>query len=462
MDGMLIASADTRYYWFVTRCLLLDADQESNFRKSYLRRPQREEAYGDKDVCHRKMEGSVKPSDIQNLPWEWSHHSLDYPWPYYIDYTYESGTDFCFCQGLQQNANGYIYNAYRTEWRFVVADGIKKMQTRNMHINGIGYGQPDWNIAEGQEWYDAGPWKDNEGWHDLGRYNLIKTTFKPGDPYYPWMWLQYMDSIKPYEPRDTEALSEVIRNTIAENTSYNTNNYANFLEVVDLIRDFRNGKFYDLIEDQKKFYRYITDMNKEHVSSKRLRSFIHGSGKKAANGWLKYRYAYQTTKADVDQYTRAKIGEYLGALDDTRVLRGKIDILNGELRVKMRLHDDTSPNFTKMLIGLEQYGLYPGLYNLWDMMPYSFIADWGSHLGDYLEDLDQSIFFHYYKVDELLVTEKRVLDRDEPWGLTTYTWYDRYLLHEMPQWEIYEEGPKSKTTVCKRVLDAMSLAVSMS
>lgn len=460
MDGVLITHTDTRHYFYIVRCMLL-VGENTDYRHSYLHRPQREEAYGDKDVSHWKMEGSVKPLNIRDAPWDWELYEV---WPedyrnWYV--TSIAGSDYCYCEAHRQHySTGYIYNAYKTEWRIVDAsNGEKKVQERLMYYSPNGY-DVDWSDKEDLfPWVDVGFQTTNGTWRSAGRWEARNTTFDAIWPL-PYYWLDHMKDIKPFEPRDVEALSEVIRNVIAENTSYNTNNYANFLEVLDLIRDFRNGKFGELIEDTKDFYKLAKRIAGHDVSKKEIRSLVHSTPDVLSKGWLKYRYAYTTTKADVDQYTRAKVGEFLGALDESRVLRGKIDILDGELRVKMRLHDDTSPNFTKILIGLEQYGLYPGLYNLWDLMPWSFVADWGSHLGDYLEDLDQSIFFHYYKVDELLVSEKRRLDRDEPWGLTHYTWYERYLLHEMPQWEIYEEGNASNKTLVKRTIDALALTVS--
>jgi hypothetical protein len=178
----------------------------------------------------------------------------------------------------------------------------------------------------------------------------------------------------------------------------------------------------------------------------------------AASAWLQYRYVYNTTKADYEQFVRAKVGEFLGSLDQHRVLRGSIGLSDGVLKVKMRLTDNTKPNFEKMLIGLNQYGLFPGLYNLWDMIPFSFIADWFANLGDELQDIDQSIFFSYYEVNELLVSRKRKIVVEESWGKTTYEYYERRLYDEMPQWEVYEDPTTpSGRTVFKRCLDGISI-----
>jgi len=225
--------------------------------------------------------------------------------------------------------------------------------------------------------------------------------------------------------------------------------------------DFRNGKIAELLEDSKNYYRIIKDTVGD-ISGKNLRCLTKSTSKKAASAWLQYRYAYNTTKSDIEQFARMKFGEYLGALSPDRVLRGSIAITGGQLRVKMRLHDDTSDILDSMLISLNQYGLMPGLYNVWDMIPFSFISDWFSSLGDHLQDIDERFYFRYYKVDELLVSYKQSLVRDEFWGSTRYMWYDRILLDSMPNWEIYEEEGGTKTkTVVKRVLDGFSIIVGI-
>lgn len=284
----------------------------------------------------------------------------------------------------------------------------------------------------------------------------------------PYYWRDHMNQLfaeEVIQSTDVAALSECIRNTIQEYTTYDTNGYQNMISYLQLLNAARKLEIGDLLKESQQCWKDLliatgNTIVDDPVEAKKVarRALRKRTVKGAADAWLKYRYVYNTTKADYEQYVRAKVGEYLGTLDQNRVLRGSIDIGGGKLKVKMRLHDNSAANFDKFLISGNQYGVFPGLYNLWDMIPFSFIADWFSNLGDYLQDIDQSIFFRYYKVDELLVTRERSYRKDQVWGGTSYKMYSREFLAEMPQWEIYEDpkGPSGRT-IFKRCLDGVSI-----
>jgi hypothetical protein len=266
---------------------------------------------------------------------------------------------------------------------------------------------------------------------------------------------------------DSGALSECIRNTIQEQTTYDTNGFANILSFLEMLKDAKNLAIADVIKEAKPLWKTILqatgnaveDLSDTKACQKAARKALRKKAvSTAANAWLSYRYVYNTTKADYEQFVRAKVGEYLGQLDQNRVLRGSIGLSAGTLKIKMRLTDNTRPNFEKFLISGNQYGVFPGLYNLWDMVPFSFIADWFAPLGDELQDIDQSIFFRYYEVNELLVSRKLRYEKDQPWGHTTYEYYERRQLDSMPQWEIYEDPKEaSGKTIAKRCLDGISI-----
>lgn len=438
--------------------------EKLEYNKSYLWRPQKEERYGDKDVSHRRMSGAIQPGNLKGFPYPFSDDTTVYRYGAIYHMWYNGGTELaeCWYHYYQYDwPNGCENTHYQFSWE---KDGDRiyyKYRVRS--VSTVLQGET-WDYGEFGDWVICNAYYDTvqRSWYvdhpNVLMYNVEFDLLQP----LPYYWLDYMESIRPLYNTGIRAgsLSEAIRNSIAENTTVLTNNFANLSEVISLINDFRKGKILELIDDTKSFYKSIVKVfGEDGVSSKYIRKLAKDSSKHVASGWLKYRYAYTTTKADVEQYTRAKLGEYLGNLTDQRVLRGKEKIDDGMVRVKMRLHDNTAPNLDYELIGLDQWGLFPGLYNLWDLIPFSFIADWGSNLGDYLQDIDQSIYFRYYKVDELLVTYKQELTRDEPWGLTHYRWYDRMLLDEMPQWEIYEGNETSAKTFSMRCVDGLSLIV---
>lgn len=48
----------------------------------------------------------------------------------------------------------------------------------------------------------------------------------------------------------------------------------------------------------------------------------------------------------------------------------------------------------ELLIGAGGVGLKPTLANLWDLVPFSFVADWFFNLSDRYADIDSSILLH--------------------------------------------------------------------
>lgn len=436
-----------------------------------------EEVFGDKAVSHLVMRGTVDPYI----------HEGELPWPVdwntsYQDSYYQctgmcsTGVNSCTsASGVTGKPGRYGYYDWiatqRVHQVFAKEDGIycrswTRYMAEHSDVDAIDAGAildptEDTIIVELKilDWSgNLNAWPVSEGpWTTSVVYELFDTV--------PYDWKEWMRQIRPWNRQDDGALSEVIRNTIQDATSLNMNNYANAMQIVDLFRDFRNFNVGALIEDSKHFYkRCLKEFGKGNITGKRVRGAIHKGAKWAADGWLKYRYAYETTKSDIEEYIKKVVkpeSQALEGLTPDRVLRGSIGIAGGTLRVKMRLHDDPFAGFDRMLINADRRGFMPGLYNLWDMIPFSFVADWFSGLGDKFQDIDQSLYFRYYKVDELLVTTKQTLTRDELWGLTDYKWYNRELLEEFPQWEIYEENSASGKVITYRALDIGSLCVGV-
>lgn len=484
MEGVLLTWSLSPQYWYPFRLQLLDSDEPTEFRKSYICRPDGLEFYGDKDVSHRKMVGSVQPEFTESVwPWTYDSGSVDlgynHRYPYnghqYTRWAYRSGTDYCISFGLSWDAE-YISGAMQRfisqphvwEARIKEIDGHTYLQYREGHTLKDGE-YPYYTVEEWAkfpfhpaDWFKVSSnWvtvaeKINNSWRIDSYFSQSKVNFTIRHPL-PYYWLDYMASIKP--TINPSLLSEVIRTTITDETTLATNNFANLTEIVDLINDIRKGKIIELVEESRDYYRLVKRTVGD-ISGKNLRTLLMNSSKKISSGWLKYRYAYNTTKSDIEQYIRVKLGEKMGRLTEERVLRGHISDANYDLRIKMRLIDNPAANLDYVLIGLNQHGLMPSLYNVWDLIPYSFIADWGSNLGDYLQDIDEStLYWRYYKIKELLVSEKCVKDIKESWGLTTYTWYDRYFLTNFPQWEIYDDRNTSARVKIYRFLDAASLTV---
>jgi hypothetical protein len=467
-----------RYQELAKFAVILDLNynpQPQVIRKSRLYQGSHLPCYGDKEVTHYKLTAITEPK-IESTKPTLNFHSYYYfeidryernkrvgfDYRLYdgrggvnsLDIYYESGRVYDDGRGFSSG------NVIHRRWIPNEAHSAftQQIETGNLYVRqpqiGVCYTITDTSPSDYQ-------------FRPVTGGNVEEITWsKVSLPYY---WIDHMTGILNSNQTlsDYEALSECIRNTIQEYTTYDTNGYQNVLSFLQLINDARTMAVGDILKKSQDLWKdvlratghAVDDLSDSQALKKAGRRALRKKARSgAASAWLQYRYVYNTTKADYEQFVRAKVGEFLGSLDQNRVLRGSIGLSDGVLKVKMRLTDNTKPNFEKMLIGLNQYGLFPGLYNLWDMIPFSFIADWFSNLGDELQDIDQSIFFSYYEVNELLVSRKRKIVVEESWGKTTYEYYERRLYDAMPQWEVYEDPTTpSGRTVFKRCLDGISI-----
>lgn len=447
------------YHAELVETLLFDPQAESKeITKSYLKQGPNV-AFGDKEVTHRVMKYVPKPlipeapmplSDEVDFAVDW----LD------VSVVGHSGG------GVNQLSTSYDQKVW--EGLHMLYEGRCRLEYSAFYVTLYYESRTNW----GQGWSD---WVDLPRY--VARYNRLNGRLDADDSYFrivatdveyenslpPHGWLSYMENRRPRAVSDYEALSECVRSTISEQTTADMNNIANAMEVISLIKDIYTGDIGNLLNDFKDTYDTVRlaasagNLKKGRYGVKALKSV----SKEAGNAWLAYRYAYNTTKSDVERQIEVAEKQLTGMLNKDRVLRGHIGITGGVLRVKMRLHDKVSPNFMKFEIRANQKGMFPGLYELWDLVPFSFVADWFAPLGDYLKDIEENFLYsNYYQVDELLVSEKQTLTVDEPWGMTWYKWYDRYLLSELPPFEIYEDPKgKSKKVWTMRTLDALSLVV---
>lgn len=114
---------------------------------------------------------------------------------------------------------------------------------------------------------------------------------------------------------------------------------------------------------------------------------IRGASNLAKEAWLGYRYAFNTTISDVRAYSDLALR--LLDLQDLLLMTcyGYYqDDLGRYTCTAMFLADDVLPPGLRSKI--ERFGLKLDAVNLWDMVPYSFVADWFFHIGDILADLE--------------------------------------------------------------------------
>jgi hypothetical protein len=109
--------------------------------------------------------------------------------------------------------------------------------------------------------------------------------------------------------------------------------------------------------------------------------------------WMWYRYQYNTTKSDVQQamdyWDRLKSGIELGAKYHGVVKIRLPEAENAEVRWSGDVRLNTDDMQALMEHRLWSAGLEPTLYTGWDLVPFSFMADWFLDIGDKLEGMDQ-------------------------------------------------------------------------
>jgi hypothetical protein len=108
--------------------------------------------------------------------------------------------------------------------------------------------------------------------------------------------------------------------------------------------------------------------------------------------WMWYRYQYSTTRSDVEAamsyWDRLKQGIENGAKYHGRV-SARAAGLDVEVRWSGSVGLNTDDMQTLMAHRLWSAGLEPTLYTGWDLVPFSFVADWFLDIGDQLEGMDQ-------------------------------------------------------------------------
>jgi hypothetical protein len=119
------------------------------------------------------------------------------------------------------------------------------------------------------------------------------------------------------------------------------------------------------------------------------------SGKEAAKAlgdmWMGYRYAYSTTKQDVQQRI-----DYLAreVLYNNTVPKcyGQSKVSNSDVEAVVRHSFRALPNEADLMSTIRRRlyegGMMPSLYKGWDLVPFSFVCDWFGDIGNYLEGLE--------------------------------------------------------------------------
>lgn len=173
----------------------------------------------------------------------------------------------------------------------------------------------------------------------------------------------------------------------------------------------------------------------------------------ASDAWLSYRYVYSTTKSDVEEASR--LIEQLSS--DTGFIRGQTAIGSSLASLKIRYAPYDNPMLNLLysgLSGLQRLGLDPSLVNMWDMIPFSFIADWFIPIGDNLQRLaDQKWAATMPYQTECLASQKGTVQI----GGWEYSVYHRFSYSPSYDLAWVDDSTSTYRTWSKRVLDVIAL-----
>lgn len=235
-------------------------------------------------------------------------------------------------------------------------------------------------------------------------------------------------------------MSELYRNAMNSITC-NTNTIANVAEIIGICKDIKQGNIGSLLSDIPKY-----------LQKKQLK-------KAAASSWLGYRYAYNTTKSDIQEY-KEKLLPLLSLKPGSHIVRSGASVKEGTAHCKVIYSDRALNGVQKLYVLLKRTGLCLDAYNAWDMIPLSFVADWFLPIGDFLEDLSQnwvadSAIFDIATITTSWKWKHTIQDIS---GYYEISYYSRNVTTEPPEFESYSEDPSTKT-VLKRIVDAGALIV---
>lgn len=202
-----------------------------------------------------------------------------------------------------------------------------------------------------------------------------------------------------------------------------SNGIANILDVLSTIKSFRKG------------YSGI------------------GSAKDA---WLSYRYAYSTTVADIREFST--VSQRWSEIADHPTVTSRAAVYDDKCTYKCAITVDMSQLFNSDLSSkIKKYNAMPTLTNVWDMIPYSFVLDWFTDIGDIIQSIDTWLAEESYPISGVWYS----ISRSDVTSDTHTREYCRWQgsVPNLPSFCYGSDGyVASLKTKAKRCVDAICLA----
>lgn len=179
-------------------------------------------------------------------------------------------------------------------------------------------------------------------------------------------------------------------------------------------------------------------------------NLCHGdiSPKGIKDVWLRYRYEYTTTKMDVEEYTDLT-NRLLSLANATKVnCKGRFEYQGVSCETSFDV-DQSQWMPDSAVAWLKTYGFRFSAVNAWDMVPYSFVADWFLHISDILEAFQKQ-------------GDAISLQTSNCWHVFQTEYDGQFTMFRVPKairWGIpyVSYKPASGKTIGKRITDAIAL-----
>jgi hypothetical protein len=411
------------------------------------------ETFGnEKEVYHRKYEGTL----CEIGPW--TEGKYTYVPVTSVTHYNSDGSIFRVCNAYEDY---YIAtypgpNGGYTEWRLDVVDNDGTYD-RTVHTV-----YPD---GTEQTWYDP----------RYSQFRIVAPPPKPIDSATVRANIAFSDKNAPAWHHEAENYYSDVNKRMFRDCCHGimpleTNNIANIKSIIDMIRGIP-GLLKGLSTAGSKLKQYIEidDVGRYLRSSKLPKKLLKEGAdpKKAAEAWLSYRYVYTTTKMDIIAHKK-HLKQQLEAWNEsnarkTRHMHATATVDDTVYHMKVDITPRLTNAVEELWVKSRAFGLQLNAVNAWDMVPFSFIADWFAPIGDYLQVLDDSVLFNstHFNFGPIVVSAKRECEVQTQYGMIKRIDYDRSVLRSTPTLDYVEDHDPSSRTKVYRGLDAASLVVGM-
>lgn len=194
---------------------------------------------------------------------------------------------------------------------------------------------------------------------------------------------------------------------------------------------------------------------------------VASSAKVAANMYLWYRYVFQTTASDVrdivdniDYISDVMTGTMFRTYKTSASKSGSTVVDGSKVSViskhTVTFAPDTSSASLRAWHKSHALGLDLSLQNVWDLVPFSFVADWFFQVDDILGGVDNAASASNYILKHGCSGVKYSTDIVTRYGTVTTTRYERSIYTKAPQYRLVLGSP----TIEHHWWDAAALCVA--